>query len=187
MSEEKTKIIKENEPKKNTIKKQNKENKKNNKNTIITISILLFIGIVAFVGITRQMVINSEKLGYVSLQPVNVTLNSNGAEHKVSIKITLGGKNKQLNKLNMEKVQQVAKQAISNLDYDSIVKKEGSQYIKDTILQSLKSQFGDSIQNVVLDNILTDVTVPYSSQSEDSSNTQKRENYLKGFSWTNKK
>ena len=81
----------------------------------------------------------------------------------------------------------MAKETISNLDYNSIVEKEGSQYVKNTILKNLKASFGDSIESVILDDILTDLTLPNSNNTENNSNIQKREEYLKGFSWTNKK
>ena len=157
------------------------------KNSIITISILISIALIAFIGITYQVALNNAKTGYVSLKPVDVTLSSEGKEHNLSVKITLSGKSKNLNKLNMESVQLATKETIKQLDYDTVIAENGNEYIKNTVLTSLRQEFGEDIEQVNIESILTDVSVP-SSQEEEYKNEDIHsvEEYLKGFSWSKK-
>lgn len=166
--------------KKNINKKQEKIN------STITITILICIALIALIGITYQTIANNSKAGYVSLKPVNVTLSSGGESHKVSVNVTLSGKSKNLNKLNMEKVQVFVKETIKNLDYDSISGKDGNEYIKNFVLTALRQEFGDSIEEVTLGSLLTDVTVDIPEDATQNSSPSV-EDLLKNFGWTKKK
>ena len=157
------------------------------KNSIIIITILVCIVLIALTGILYQLTLNSFKVGYVSLQPINLTLSSEQQNHKISVKITLSGKSKNLNKLNMEGVQLLVKETITKLDYDSIVDKDGNEYIKSVVLTALRQEFGNNIEQVNLDSILTDVTINNSDEEAKDNNSYNFEDYLKGFSWTKKK
>lgn len=163
--------------------KKIKKNEK--KNSIIIILIFICIALMAFIGITYKTVLNNAKTGYVSLKPVDVTLSSGGKDHNLSVKITLSGKSKNLNKLNMESVQLVTKETIKQLDYDSVIAENGNEYIKNTVLTSLREDFGEDIEQVNIESILTDVSVP--SQEDKNQSTHSFEEYLKGFSWSKKK
>lgn len=169
--------------------KRKKEERKNQerKSSIITISIFLLIAFIALTGITYKVALNSTKTGYVSLKTINTTLSEGGQSHKLSVKITLSGKNKNLNKLNMENVQMVAKQTIANLDYESIVGEDGNEYIKRVVLDALRQQFGDEIEQVNLDSLLTDVTVNKTVEEIEEEHPYNLDDYLKGFSWSKKK
>ena len=157
------------------------------KNSIITITILVCIVLIALTRILYQLTLNSFKVGYVSLQPINLTLSSEQQNHKISVKITLSGKSKNLNKLNMEGVQLLVKETITKLDYDSIVDKDGNEYIKSVVLTALRQEFGNNIEQVNLDSILTDVTINNSDEEAKENNSYNFEDYLKGFSWSKKK
>ncbi|WP_250278817.1 hypothetical protein [[Clostridium] colinum] len=165
------------------------EYKQERKSYIITISILVFIAFISIFGITYQVFLNSTKTGYVTLKPVDVTLSSGKENHQLSVKITLSGKSKNLNKLNMEQVQLLTKETIKQLDYQSIIKKGGDDYIKNAILQTLRQNFGDNIEQVNLDSLLTDVTIktPNEEDYNNNSDVHSIDEYLKGFSWSNKK
>ena len=162
-----------------------KHKKQERKNSIITITILVCIALIALTGISYQVALNNAKVGYVSLQPINVTLSSE-QNNKLSVKITLSGKSKNLNKLNMEAVQLLAKETITKLDYDSIVSEDGNEYIKNVVLTALRQEFGDDIEQVNLDSLLTDVTINDSNKEDDNDNPYNIQDYLKGFSWTKK-
>ncbi len=154
---------------------------------IVTILILLSISLVAFFSIVKSTVAN-QKMGYVSLKPIDVTLSSNEGNHKLFIKITLGGKSKNLNKLNMENAQLVAKETIKRLEYKSVVEEGGNEYIKNVLLKVLREKLNSDIEQVNIDSILADITVNDNSlQNNSNSNVSKTEEYLKGFSWTKKK
>ncbi|WP_317368548.1 hypothetical protein [uncultured Tyzzerella sp.] len=166
--------------KKNVNKKQEKIS------STITIAILICIALVALIGIVYQTIQSNYKPGYVSLKPVNVTLASGGESHKLSVDVTLGGKSKNLNKLNMENVQVFVTETIKNLDYNSIVSKDGNEYIKNILLTALKQEFGDSIENVSLSSLLTDVTVSTPEEATKNLNPSVEE-LLENFGWTKKK
>lgn len=167
---------------------KNKVNKNVNKrSSIITISILIFIGLVAFISIFYQVAINDSKIGYVSLKPVDVTISSGEESHKISVKVTLGGKSKNLNKLNMENVQLVVKETIKSLDYNNIVGEDGNEYIKNVVLTAIRQEFGNDIEQVSLDELLTDVTVNIPGEQVIQNPTPSVDEILENFGWTKKK
>ena len=163
--------------------KVNRKNIKDDKKTFIaTIFILIFIGLIAFISIGYKLIFEDAKIGYVSLSPIDVTIPSEDEEHSLSIKITLGLKNKNLNKLNIENVQRVTKEAIKQLDYEKISKKNGNEYIKDVVLNMLNQEFDDSIEEINLDGILRDIKI--NEENPKSSARIRREEYLKGLKWS---
>ena len=157
------------------------------KSSTITISILIGIALIAFIGIFYQVSVNNYELGYVSLNPIDVTLSSGEESHKVSVKFTLGGKSKDLNKLNMENVQLFVKETVKNLDYDSIASEDGNEYIKNVVLTSLRQEFGEGIEQVNLDSLLTDVTVNTQDENVTENSNPSVDELLENFGWTKKK
>ena len=161
--------------------------KETRKAYIVTILILLSIVLIAFISIVKSTVDN-EKMGYVSLKPIDVTLSSDEGNHKLFVKITLGGKSKNLNKLNMENAQLIAKETVKQLEYKHIIEEGGNDYIKNVLLNVLREKLDKDIEQVNLDSILADITINDNiSQNQSNSGVSKTEEYLKGFSWTKKK
>lgn len=162
--------------------KQN-EKEKDKKNSIIIITILLSIGIIAFFGIGYQVISGGNKQGFVELKPINTTLNSINGEHKVSVQVNLGGKNKDLKNLNTNKVQNIVEETVSSLNYEKLVGKDGTNYLKQAIKENLNAKFEGKIDKVTIDSLLTDVSV--SNQEEQKGIS--RQEYLDGLKWTKKK
>ncbi len=156
------------------------------KNSAIIIFIFITIIIIAFIGIGYQFIVTGSKTGYVALKPIDVTVSSDGKEHKLSMKVTLGGKSKDLNKLNTENVQLVVKETVRNLDYNSITEENGEQYIKEAILTNLKKSFGEDVESVTLDSLLTDVTVVNPDDKKPNSNPSRQE-ILDNIGWSKNK
>lgn len=167
-------------PKDKNIKGENK------KSSVIVITMLICIGLIAFIGITYQSITNGAKSGYVSLKPIDVTLPSGEDNQKVSIQVTLSGKSKKLNKLNMENVQLIVKETIKNLDYSKMTDKNGTEYIKEVVLTSLKEEFGDSVEQVSIENLLTGNVVMPPENDKPKNPNPSREEILKGFKWSKK-
>lgn len=160
--------------------KTDKNKTKDKKNSILVVSILVCIAMISFVGIGYQMV-NGDKQSYVALNSINTSINSSGKEHKISLKVSLGGISKDLKHINTDEAQSIVQKTVETLDYEKLVAKNGTEYLKATLLENLKAQFGDKIENVTLDSILTDVSVGNTTETSTSS----REDYLKGISWSN--
>ncbi len=97
----------------------------------------------------------------------------------------MSGKSKNLNKQNMENIQLFVNETVKKLDYDSITSEDGTEYIKNVILTSLRQEFGDSIEDVNLESLLTDVSVP--NEGEGENKTPSVDELLKDFSWSKNK
>lgn len=164
--------------------KYNKNKKREKLNFTITISILVCISLIALIGIFYKVIVDNSKLGYVSLNPINVTISSGEKNHTLSLKVTLSGKSKNLNKLNMENIQLFVNETVKKLDYDSITSEDGTEYIKNVILTSLRQEFGDTIEDVNLESLLTDVYVPNKGEEN---KTPSVDELLKDFSWSKNK
>lgn len=165
--------------------KYNKNKKREKLNSTITISILVCIALIALIGIFYKVIVDNSKPGYVSLNLINVTISSGEKNYTLSLKVTLSGKSKNLNKLNMENIQLFVNETVKKLDYDSITSEDGTEYIKNVILTSLRQEFGDTIEDVNLESLLTDVSVP--NEGEGENKTPSVDELLKDFSWSKNK
>ena len=165
-------------------KGQNRNINSDKRSSVITIFILICIILIAFIGIGYQFITTASKPGYVSLSPINVSISSETGEHKVSVDVVLNGKSKDLNKIDFEKAQLIAKETIKNLDYDKIKQENGNEYIKNSILEELQKEFGDDIEKVTLSRLLTNVSI--GEEGTENSNPS-REELLENFGWSKKK
>lgn len=118
----------------------------------LVILILIIIAFIGFLSYTR----NNNQIEHVYLQPIDVSLLSKDGTHKLSVNITLSGRAQKLDKINLESLQLVTKEAVKNLEYEKIIKENGNEYIKQFILESLIDDFGDVIEQVNLNSLLTE-------------------------------
>ena len=99
------------------------------------------------------------------------------------MQVNLGGKNKDLKNLNTNKVQNIVEETVSSLNYEKLVGKDGTNYLKQAIKENLNAKFEGKIDKVTIDSLLTDVSV--SNQEEQKGIS--RQEYLEGLKWTKKK
>ena len=122
-------------------KGQNRNINSDKRSSVITIFILICIILIAFIGIGYQFITTASKPGYVSLSPINVSISSETGEHKVSVDVVLNGKSKDLNKIDVEKAQLIAKETIKNLDYDKIKQENGNTRLTATCIDGRPVEF----------------------------------------------
>lgn len=159
------------------------KNKSNEKTiSIITISILLCILLITLIGIFYKTTLNSNKQTSLALAPIKVNISSAEGNHKLEVEVSLNGKSKNLDKLNLESVQSVVRDTMQNLDYDKLIEKDGNEYIKSEVLSNLQKTFGENIESVSLNNFITDVTVA----TPGDKNGGGLRNNLQDFSWKKK-
>ena len=82
----------------------------------------------------------------------------------------------------MENIQLFVNETVKKLDYDSITSEDGTEYIKNVILISLRQEFWDTIEDVNLESLLTYVYVPNEGEENKTPSV-----LLKDFSWSKNK
>ena len=159
--------------------------KKNKKISIKSILVLVLIVSIFLANTGYKLIVKDNKTKYVSLETIDITIPLDDKEYGVSIKVTLVGKTKNLNKLDMNNIQLFTREILKKLDYTKISDKNGNEYIKNTLLMNLQDKFGTGIEQVILDGILKS-TNKINSLNKQGPQKSKISEYLEGLSWSNK-
>lgn len=162
---------------------QNIQKKRENKYTFITMSVLIIILLISFIGIAKNNIelifSNSNSNSNLLLKPINTTVSGkDGKSHSISAEFAISGNKKDIDKLNKDAINLVILDELKNLDFEEITGHNGDKKLKDSILKALKEKFS-SINKIYIKNFTTDIQInqPYEN------NKNNRKDYLKGFKW----
>lgn len=157
--------------------------KKENGGTIVVIIIFAIVIIFAVIFGSFYKTTNNTGTGYLSLEPIDVTIFSENTSenHAIHLKVKLEMEEKHLKKINTNNVEYIITEELKSLDYNSIIEKDGMEYLKEQILKALSEKY-EGIKEIYLEDFTTDVNIPDTNPPKNNSNN--RTDYLKGLKWS---
>jgi len=150
-----------------------KNNKDHSKSALAVIIFLIFLMLIAVLFVFFYVRQNSNP-SIVDLSPISVTVSSSdkSKKHNLDMQFSVKGNVRAIKKLGEEKINNIIIETISNENYEKISDKNGTEYIKEAVINELKSVCGNDIENIYIQKFYVDFTVP----EENEQSTGRKQN-----------
>lgn len=153
-----------------------------NKEGKSAVLIILFVIFLIFASVFFAAYIMGERDKWVNVPEVKISIQSKDGMgvKNVSAKFSFKTDDKFLQGMSKEELASEIGEAMQALDYDMLVEDNGSEYVKNVIKDELCKKYGDSIDEIRIEEYLNDVRIP-SRESESSKKDNELNDKLEGI------